>query len=154
MQTAKSDNSPTVWHYVYDNNGRRLQQLPGGLTPAADAVQYSYDQSGRLVQVESHDGTGFQLQAEMVYDGRGNRLQAIAHAAGSTITATYTLDPRSGLPLIVDNGTSRTTILYGQAAIGEYSVEWLYYLGDAQLSVRQLVDATGSVSKAQTYAPY
>jgi hypothetical protein len=35
----------------------------------------------------SQDGVG----------GRGSRLQAIAHANGSAITATYTLDPRSGL---------------------------------------------------------
>jgi hypothetical protein len=93
----------------------------------------------------------------MVYDGRGNRLQAIAHAAGSTITATYTLDPGSGLPLLVDNGINVTMILYGQAAIGEYvaqTAEWTYYLGDAQLSVRQLVDAAGTVTKVQTYGPY
>jgi hypothetical protein len=120
-------------------------------------VQYTYDQRNQLTQVESHDGSSFQLQAEMVYDGNGNRLQAIAHASGSTITATYTLDPRSGLPLLVDNGTNVTMILYGQVAIGEYAVqtaEWHYYLGDAQLSVRQLMDESGIVTQAQTYGPY
>ncbi len=109
------------------------------------------------MQVETHDGGSFQLQAEMVYDGNGNRLQAIAHANGSAITATYTLDSRSGLPLLVDNGTNVTMILYGQTAIGEYAVqtaEWHYYLGDAQLSVRQLVDESGVVTLAQTYGPY
>jgi hypothetical protein len=93
----------------------------------------------------------------MVYDGNGSRLQAIAHANGSTITATYTLDPRSGLPLVVDNGINVTMILYGQAAIGEYAVqtgEWRYYLGDAQLSVRQLVNANAEITKLQTYGPY
>ncbi len=157
LQTAKSDDDGIVWHYVYDNNGSRLQQLPGSLAPTAGAVQYSYDQSRRLVQVESHDGTGFQLQAEMVYDGNGRRLQAIAHADASSITATSTLDPRSGLPLSVDNGTNITLILYGQAAIGEYTSQigaWRYYLGDAQFSVRQLVDAVGTITQAQTYAPY
>ena len=61
----------------------------------------------------------------------GKRLQAIAHDGGSTITATYTLDPRSGLPLLVDNGINVTMILYGQTAIGEYAAqtaEWRYYL--------------------------
>ena len=157
MQTAVADDTGIVWHYVYDNNGSRLQQLPGSLTPTEGAVQYSYDQSNRFTQVATYDGSSFQLQAEMVYDGRGNRLQAIAHAAGSTITATYTLDPRSGLPLQVDNGTNVTMILYGQTAVGEYAVqtaEWHYYLGDAQLSVRQLVDENGVVIQTQTYGPY
>ncbi len=36
--------------------------------------------------MESHDGTAFQLQAEMAYDGRGNRLKAIAYANGAAIT--------------------------------------------------------------------
>jgi hypothetical protein len=86
-------------------------------------VQYSYDQSNRLIQLETHDGSSFQLQAEMVYDGHGSRLQAIAHANGNIITATYTLDPRSGLPLLVDNGTNVTIILYGQTANREYAMQ-------------------------------
>jgi hypothetical protein len=63
----------------------------------------------------------------------------------------------SGLPLLVDNGANVTLILYGQTAVGEYAVqtaEWRYYLGDAQLSVRQLVDESGAVTQVQTYGPY
>lgn len=55
--------------------------------------------------------------------------------------------------MLVDNDTNVTMILYGQVAIGEYAVqtaEWHYYLGDAQLSVRQLVDESGSVTQVQT----
>jgi YD repeat-containing protein len=123
LETAVADDTGIIWHYVYDNNGRRLQQLPGSLTPTEGAIQYTYDQRGQLVQVETHDGSSFQLQAEMVYDGNGCCLQAIAHAGGSAITAIYTLDPRSGLPLLVDNGMNVTMILYGQVAIGEYAVQ-------------------------------
>jgi hypothetical protein len=57
----------------------------------------------------------------------------------------------------VDNGINVTMILYGQTAVGEYAAqtaEWRYYLGDAQLSVRQLVDESGVVTQAQTYGPY
>ncbi len=41
--------------------------------------------------------------------------------------------------------------------VGEYAVqtaEWRYYLGDAQLSVRQLVDESSAVTQAQTYGSY
>ena len=44
-----------------------------------------------------------------------------------------------------------------QTAVGEYAAQtavWRYYLGDAQLSVRQLVDGSGAVIQAQTYGPY
>ncbi|MCP4424975.1 MAG: hypothetical protein GY803_10815, partial [Chloroflexi bacterium] len=57
-------------------------------------------------------------------------------------------------PLMVDNGINVTMILYGQTAIGEYAVqvsEWIYYLGDAQFSVRQRVDESSAVIQVQTY---
>lgn len=52
----------------------------------------------------------------MVYDSRGSRLQAITHANGSAMIATYTLDLDSGLPLLVDNGANVTLILHGRPA--------------------------------------
>ncbi len=45
LETAAADDTGVVWYYVYDNNGNRLQQLPGSLTPAEGAIQYS--SSGR-----------------------------------------------------------------------------------------------------------
>ncbi|MCZ7673743.1 MAG: hypothetical protein M5U34_44835 [Chloroflexi bacterium] len=61
---------------------------------------------------------------------------------------------------MIANSAETTLILYGQYAIGEYKIntengeQWQYYLGDAHLSVRQLVDDSGMVLLARTYAPY
>lgn len=160
LQTAKANDSAVVWHYTYDNNGNRLSQIPEtlyGIPVPADEVHYNYNQRNQLILVATDTGNMLKIQAEMVYDGRGNRLQAIAYPEGGVLTATYTVDPLSRLPLMVDNGLDTTLILYGQVAIGEYAVqtaEWTYYLGDSQLSVRQLVDEAGTVTKVQTYGPY
>lgn len=48
-----------------------------------------------------------------------------------------------------------TQILYGLFGIGEYQDnDWLYYQGDASLSVRQMTDGDGQIVLVQTYAPY
>ena len=76
------------------------------------------------------------------------------------MTVTYTLDGMVGQPLVIANSAETTLILYGRYAIGEYKVQaaageqWHYYLGDAELSVRQLVDGSGLVLLARTYAPF
>ncbi|MFO7680768.1 MAG: hypothetical protein R6X34_12025 [Chloroflexota bacterium] len=89
-----------------------------------------------------------------IYNGSQQRVQTIGYAAGATLTATYTLDGQRGLPLVVDDGQSQTLVLYGQYAIGEYNGDWQYYLGDKELSVRQLIDGNGDLFLTRTYAPF
>ena len=90
-----------------------------------------------------------------MYDGGGHRLRLIAYVAGVPMTTTYTLDiVGGGLPLMADNGITGTLYLYGLFGIGEYDTEWRYYLGDAQLSVRQLLDDSGNILMARTYDPF
>ena len=132
-----------------------MRQIPNGLNPAEGEVRYTFDQRNLLVQIENHEGSSYQVQAEVMYDGSGNRLRTIAYVAGVPMTTTYTLDiVGGGLPLVADNGITGTLYLYGLFGIGEYDREWRYYLGDAQLSVRQLLDDSGNILMARTYDPF
>jgi len=82
------------------------------------------------------------------YNGLGDRVQQTVKG----VTTTYVLDLNVGLTQVLNEGTD--TYLYGLSRIGEESIAWDYFLGDALGSVRQLVDDGGAVSLAQTYQPY
>jgi hypothetical protein len=63
------------------------------------------------------------------------------------------IDQAAGLTQILSDGTN--TYLYGNGRIAQYSEAGPeYFLGDALGSVRQLVDANGSVTLAKDYQPY
>ena len=86
------------------------------------------------------------------YNGLGDRLQQI-----DGVTTTYTLDLNARLTQVLADGT--TSYLYGLGRIAECSQpllldEWQYHLPDALGSVRQLADASGTVSNAQSFEPY
>lgn len=104
LETAKASDDPETWYYAYDGNGNRVRQVPGSLTPAEGETRYSFNQANEMVQAERHDGSEYQVQAAVVYNGLQQRVQTIGYAAGATLTATYTLDGQAGLPLVVDDG--------------------------------------------------
>ena len=63
------------------------------------------------------------------------------------------LDLDGGLTQVLSDGTNVS--LYGNARLGEeQAAGWAYHLGDALGSVRQLVDASASVSLARSYEPF
>ena len=68
LETAQKDG--TTWQYVYDANGGLTEVLPGG-NPASGAKRYTYNAAGSLVQVEAHNGSDWETQAEMDYNGLG-----------------------------------------------------------------------------------
>jgi RHS repeat-associated protein len=154
LVTAKLDSSPDTWYYEFDNIGNQVRQVPNGLTPAAGEVRYTFNQRNRLVRLESHDGNAYQLQGEARYDGDGQRVQTVAYMMGIPITTTYSLDRRSGKPLLLAGAGQETAILYGLFALGEIGSEWHYYLGDGQFSVRQLVNENGAPVLSRTYDPF
>ncbi len=82
------------------------------------------------------------------YNGLGDRLQQTAGG----VTTNYTLDLNADLTQVLADGTS--TYLYGLGRIGQQGAEWAYHLPDALGSVRQLADAAGAVSYAQSFEPY
>jgi hypothetical protein len=69
------------------------------------------------------------------------------------VTTNYVLDLNAGLTQVLSDGAN--TYVYGNGRIGELQPGgFVYHLGDALGSVRQLTDASGSVTLAQNYAPF
>ena len=160
LETARSSDTNVLWHYVYDGNGQRVRQVPGSLTPDEGEVRYTFNQAGQMTQIENHDGSDYVVQANVGYDGLGQRVLGITVVEGVPMTVTYTLDGILGQPIMIANPLETTLILYGQYGLGEYKLnapageQWQYYLGDEQLSVRQLTDGDGNVTLTRTYGPY
>jgi len=100
------------------------------------------------VKVETYNGTDWQPQAEMAYDGLGNRLEMTA--AG--VTTQYELD--NGRVLAANAGDLTTYYLYGLVPIGEMTNAWTYSLPDGANTQRQLVNAAGEVTLASSYTPW
>jgi RHS repeat-associated protein len=121
--------------YTWDNNGNLLND---------GASTYAYDAANRLTSV-SNQSTVSSYQ----YNGLGDRLSQTVNAA----TTNYVLDLNAGLTQVLSDGNN--TYLYGAMRIGELQAGGMaYHLGDALGSVRQLADASGSVTLARNFEPY
>ncbi len=72
-QLVTAELNDTIWHYEYDGDGSLIKALPNG-DEAIGAKRYVYNAAGYLVQVESHNGSGWNTQAEMTYNGLGVRM--------------------------------------------------------------------------------
>jgi RHS repeat-associated protein len=152
LLTAQEIGGP-LWNYTYDGNGQLIGASPDGDT--IGARRYSYSAAGYLTQVEAHDGTAFQLQAEMAYNGLGDRLALTAHVGGESLTTEYALDLLSlSSPLAATAAAQTTFYLYGLGAIGEDSAVFNYHLKDADRTARQLVDPAGQLTLARTFTPW
>lgn len=154
LTTAQADNSPILWQYVFDPNGRLTEVLPDGV-PANGAKRYAYNTAGYLTKTETHDGSGYQLQAEMLYDGLGQRLSMTAYALGTSVTTNYTLDlTQNGHPLSATSNGNTTYYLYGLDPIAEFTTSWSYSLPDGTNTPRQLTNSAGTITLAGRYTPW
>ena len=88
MQTSNTD---ATWRYLYDGNGSLVQSMPGD-SPANGASRYIYNTAGFLLKVESHDDSCWNAQAEMAYNGLGERLSMTGYAEGQSVTTQYVMD--------------------------------------------------------------
>ena len=140
-----------TWQYDYDGNGSLIESTPAGgnLTGAS---RYTYNIAGFLVAVENHDGTDWQDQAQMVYDGLGDRLSMTAWAGGESATTQYELE--GGRVLTAIAGDLTTTYLYGMGPVAELTDAWAYSLPDGTNTQRQLTDTAGEVSLMSSYTPW
>ena len=145
LVTAQAD--ATAWHYVYDENGSLVEVLPGG-NEASGAKRYTYNAAGYLTQVESHDGSGWNIQSEMTYNGLGVRMTSSALG----ITTHYVSDGQ--LPLTISSDDRFATVLYGLGPAAEKTEEWNYVLNDGTGVPRQLTDMTGEVTMFVRYSPW
>lgn len=139
---------------VYDPVGRLTEVLPDG-NPGDGAKQYTYNSAGYLIQTKTHDGNDYQVQAEMQYDGLGQRISMTGYALGTSVTTQYVLDPlNQSKPLLADSSGNTTTYLYGVEPIAEITTEWAYSLNDGVGSARQLVDENGDITLTGAYTPW
>lgn len=155
LMTAHADGDPITWHYTFDNNGSLTDITPNGTTPANGARRYTYSPAGYLLQVETHDGTAYQPQAEMAYNGLGQRLRMTAHQGELSLTTQYLLDlPAHARPLSATANNQTTFYLYGTGALAEQTTQWTYSLNDGTRTARQLTNPAGAVTLARRYTPW
>jgi RHS repeat-associated protein len=137
----------TTWNYAYDANGSLTEVLPNG-NPGNGAKRYTYNAAGNLVQVEAHNGSNWDIQAEMNYNGLGQRLSM--DAAG--VIAYYVMD--GGQQLTAESAGNTTFFLYGRGAIGEKTTGWNFSLPDGTNTPRQLTNALGEITLSSRYTPW
>jgi len=106
----------TTRQYIYDANGSLAEVLPNG-NVASGAKRYTYNSAGNLVQVEAHNGTSWDTQAEMSYNGLGQRLSM----ASAGVISRYVMD--GDQPLTAESVGNTTFYLYGLGAIGEKTTD-------------------------------
>ena len=153
--TARASDSPTTWYYTYNANGSLVEITTNGLIPGSGARRYTYNTAGYLVGTEIHDGMDYQPQAEMVYNGLGQRTSMTAYTGGQSVTTNYVVDIlRNAYPLVATADGQSTYYLYGLGAIAEYSTGWSYYLADGTNTVRQVTDANAVVTYARRLNPW
>jgi CSLREA domain-containing protein len=146
-QLSTAQQGSTTWQYTYDANGSLTEVLPNG-NVASGAKRYTYNAAGNLVQVEAHNGTGWDTQATMSYNGLNQRLSM--NAAG--VIAHYVLD---GDQLLTAASSGNTTLyLYGRGPIGEKTTDWNYLLPDGTNTPRQLADLNGDITLSARYTPW
>jgi RHS repeat-associated protein len=129
--------------YAWSDNGNLLSDA---------TYTYVYDHANRITSA-----TWGTLVYGFTYNGLGDRLR---QTVGGTPTE-YTLDIGGGLTQVLSDGTN--AYLYPSPSLGagsnarigeEQPGGWQYHLGDALGSVRQLVDASVSVTRARAYEPF
>jgi len=134
--------------YSYDQRGNLI---------AADGATYQYDGAGRLVQYHQNINL-----TEYTYNGDGLRVHQTVYADSVMPYAnTFTWDWASGVPEVLSSTTGfggdpvTTQYLVGHETLGwQEGNEWAYALPDALGSVRQEVDASGTVVDARAWSPY
>jgi len=166
------------FHYTYDSVGNRLTETKCAILPCGTPVTntYVYDNANRLTSVNGQtyqwDDNGNLLNdgpSTYVYDA-ANRLTSVSNQSSvssyqynglgdrlsqtvDSVTTNYALDLNAGLTQVLADGSN--TYLYGNGRIGELQpAGFVYHLGDALGSVRQLTDGSGEVRMAKAYEPF
>jgi YD repeat-containing protein len=150
-QLLTATEGETTWHYSYDSNGSLVMSSPSQ-GEANGATRNTYNKAGYLVKVEGHDGTAWQTQSEMRYDGLGNRLEMTSYNEGVGETIRYQLD--NGQPLAAVGTESTSYYLYGRGVIGTKTDTWAYILQDGIGSTRQLATHEGVIAMSVAYTPW
>jgi RHS repeat-associated protein len=109
---------------------------------------YEYDAANRLSAVGTTTYT---------YNGDGDHISQTVSDGTSPVTTTYVLDTATPLTMVLSetNGTTTTRYWHALDTLAQSDGTTTdYFAYDGLGSVRQLVDASGSVGLAQTFDPY
>jgi YD repeat-containing protein len=151
LSTAQSTDTQVTWHYSYDNNGSLIELIPGENGPTNGARKYSYNTAGQLTKVEQHDGTSYQTQSQMSYNGLGQRLSV----SGAGQTLNYLVDQAGDdSPLAAYSSGQASYYLNGAGPLGKFNTAWNYYLPDGVNSIRQVTDLSGATLLTTSYTPW
>jgi RHS repeat-associated protein len=149
--------SDGTWTYTYDAEGN----LSTKTDSAGDVWTYSYDLNNHLTGAVETNGATTLAQATYVYDALDNRIEADDYTSTGGVT-TVTRFAYDGDNVLADlDSTNRllTWRVYGddtnqlvarESAAG--AVAW--YLTDREGSVRNLVDANGTLQDTIAYDPF
>lgn len=158
-QITTVNGSSTTIPYTYDAANRLASvsgtaynwDANGNLLRAGQTV-YSYDTANRLT--ETHPFHSVSSSEQFFYNGLGDRLKyQRTDLRGRVTTTNYTLDLNAGLTQVLSDGAY--TYTYGLERIAQVNATMSqYFLSDAIGSVRQLTDATGTVTLTKAYDPY
>jgi RHS repeat-associated protein len=150
--------------YTYDNANRLINV--GGVAQTWDnngnllndgVYTYTYDTANRLTSaVQGANAYTFAYRCNGLSSDLwrviGCESDRISQTVNS-VTTNYVLDQAAGLTQVLADGTN--TYLYGNGRIAQQSATSTdYFLGDGLGSVRQLANASGSVTLARSYEPY
>ena len=126
-------------NYEYDP----LYRLTSADYSTGDDYQYTYDEVGnRLTESNQLAVSSYQ------YTGLGDRIRQTVNG----VATNYTLDLNAGLTQVLNDGTN--AYVYGLGRIAQVNTTTEYFLGDALGSVRQMVNASGTITLAKGYTPY
>jgi hypothetical protein len=111
-------NGGMTWKYSFNGNSSLVESLPGAQA-GEGAKRYTHNTAGQLVQAEEHTGSAYQVQAEMVYNGKGQRTAMSAYQDGQSLTTRYMLDSQILLAASAEGATT-----YYLPGVGEYKEAW------------------------------
>jgi RHS repeat-associated protein len=132
----------------------KLLNLLGGGS-STGARRYTFDAAGYLKAIETNDGTEYQLQAQMQYDGLGQRLEMTAYGPEMNITTQYVVDPMLGAQPLTATAEGQVNLyLYGLGPVAEQTDAWAYQLSDGTNTPRQMTDQAGMVTLSGSYTPW
>jgi len=143
--------------YTYDDADRLTSVDP----PAASPVAYTWDDNGNLTD-RGTDEFLWDFEDRLVeatvdsvtttFEYRGDGLRD-SRTVGMT-TTTFTWDIAAGIPVVLDDGTSR--YVYGPSGLVAQttSADDLYHLADGLGSIMAITDDIGDVVRVYAYDVY
>jgi len=155
--------------FTFDPLGQRTRQSDA---VGGSAVDYGYDQAGRLTSVGTGPvvaGGGHRNGKTYTYNGDGLRTAKLpggTPGCPTCATSRYTWDAGAGLPLLLQETavtgpptpkSTTTSYLYGPGGgvLAQVQGSRVYYYHADQLgSVRLLTNSTGAVQKTYAYDAY